>query len=116
MNKQNKLKKGIIKVFDFTKSCECLKSNSYEKLVASQKFELCVLCDCVKKNKDDIAIQKHIERMVESFAKGDEEADEKISRRKVINLQKKKIRESFLTMLEDAKSNNEWVVPNRLVA
>ena len=115
MNKKNKLKKGIIKVFDLTKSCECLKSNSYEKVVASQIFELCVLCDCVKKNKDDITNQKHIERMVESFAK-DEESIEKVSSRNVIDMQKKTMRESFLMMLEDAKLNNQWVVPNRLVA
>ena len=106
MNKRNKMKKGIIKVLNFAKVCECLKSDSYEKVVASQKFKLCVLCDCIKNNKD----------MVESYANGDEEADEKVSRRKIINFQKKTIRESFLMMLEDAKSNNKWVVPNRLVA
>ena len=87
MNKRNKMKKGIIKVLNFAKVCECLKSDSYEKVVASQKFKLCVLCDCIKNNKDDVEIQKHIDRMVESYAKDDEEADEKISRRKIINFQ-----------------------------
>jgi len=40
----------------------------------------------------------------------------KVSKRKIINFQKKKLRESYLMMLKDKKSNNEWVGLGQLVA
>jgi|TARA_B110000438_G_scaffold249997_1_gene253579 hypothetical protein len=105
MKKINKIKKGVVKVFDFSRECECdIPNMFYKKEVGGQKFELCAVCDCVKRKHKDIVAD-----IVEEKVK-------KVSKRKIINFQKKILRESYLEMLEDAKSNNEWVVPNRMVA
>ena len=105
MKKVNKIKKGIVKIFDFSKECECVSAKMfYEKQVAGQKFELCSACDCLKKKDKDLVVDEVVEKV------------EKVSKRKIINFQKKVLRNSFMKMLEDAKSNNEWAVPNRLVA
>ena len=105
MKKINKIKKGIVKIFDFSRECECEIPNMfYKKEVCGQKFELCAVCDCIVKKHKDIVVDEVVEKV------------KKVSKRKIINFQKKKLRESFLDMLVDAKSNNEWVVPNRLVA
>jgi hypothetical protein len=105
MIKSNKIKRGIVKIFDFSKECECdIPNMFYKKEVSGSKFELCAVCDCVKRKHKDIV------------ADIVEEKVNKVSKRKIINFQKKKLRESYLEMLVDAKSNNEWVVPNRLVA
>ena len=105
MKKINKIKKGVVKVFDFSRECECdIPNMFYKKEVGGQKFELCAVCDCVKRKHKDIVAD-----IVEEKVK-------KVSKRKIINFQKKILRESYLDMLVDAKSNNEWVVPNRLVA
>ena len=105
MKKINKIKKGVVKVFDFSRECECdIPNMFYKKEVGGQKFELCAVCDCVKRKHKDIVAD-----IVEEKVK-------KVSKRKIINFQKKILRESYLDMLEDAKSKNEWVVPNRLVA
>ena len=105
MKKVNKIKKGIVKIFDFSRECDCdIPNMFYKKEVGGQKFELCAVCDCVKRKHKDIVAD-----IVEEKVK-------KVSKRKIINFQKKKLRESYLEMLVDAKSNNEWVVPNRLVA
>ena len=105
MKKVNKIKKGIVKIFDFSRECECdIPNMFYKKEVGGQKFELCAVCDCVKRKHKDIVAD-----IVEEKVK-------KVSKRKIINFQKKILRESYLEMLEDAKSNNEWVVPNRMVA
>ena len=105
MKKINKIKKGVVKVFNFTKECECdIPNMFYKKEIGGSKFELCAVCDCVKrKNKSLVAedVVKEVKR---------------VNRSKVINFQKKKLRESYMSMLQDAKSKNEWVVPNRLVA
>ena len=60
MKKINKIKKGVVKVFDFNKECECVVSDSYEKVVAGNKFELCVVCDCIKNKNDDVEIDEVI--------------------------------------------------------
>ena len=105
MNKINKIKKGIVKVFNFAKECECdIPNMFYKKEVSGQKFELCAVCDCVKRKDKDIAEEEVVKKV------------EKVSKRKVFNFQKKQIRNSFLMMLEDAKSNNEWVGLGQLVA
>ena len=105
MKKINKIKKGVVKVFDFSRECECdIPNMFYKKEVGGQKFELCAVCDCVKRKHKDIVAD-----IVEEKVK-------KVSKRKIINFQKKILRESYLDMLVDAKSKNEWVVPNRLVA
>ena len=105
MKKINKIKKGVVKVFDFSRESECdIPNMFYKKEVGGQKFELCAVCDCVKRKHKDIVAD-----IVEEKVK-------KVSKRKIINFQKKILRESYLEMLEDAKSNNEWVVPNRMVA
>jgi hypothetical protein len=105
MNKRNKIKKGIVKVFNFSKECECEIPNMfYKKEVAGSQFELCAVCDCVKRKNKDIDEEEVVKKV------------EKVSKRKVINFQRKKLRDSFLMMLEDAKLNNEWVIPNRMVA
>jgi hypothetical protein len=105
MKKVNKIKKGIVKIFDFSRECDCdIPNMFYKKEVGGQKFELCAVCDCVKRKHKDIVAD-----IVEEKVK-------KVSKRKIINFQKKILRESYLDMLVDAKSNNEWVVPNRLVA
>ena len=105
MKKINKIKKGVVKVFDFSRECECdIPNMFYKKEVGGQKFELCAVCDCVKRKHKDIVAD-----IVEEKVK-------KVSKRKITNFQKKILRESYLEMLEDAKSNNEWVVPNRMVA
>ena len=105
MKKINKIKKGVVKVFDFSRECKCdIPNMFYKKEVGGQKFELCAVCDCVKRKHKDIVAD-----IVEEKVK-------KVSKRKIINFQKKILRESYLEMLEDAKSNNEWVVPNRMVA
>jgi len=105
MNKRNKIKKGIVKIFDFSKECECdIPNMFYIKEVAGSKFELCAVCDCIVKKHKDIVADEVVEKV------------KKVSKRKIINFQKKILRESYLDMLVDAKSNNEWVVPNRLVA
>ena len=42
MKKSNKIKKGLIKVFNFSKECECdIPNMFYKKEVAGSKFELC---------------------------------------------------------------------------
>ena len=105
MNKRNKIKKGIVKVFNFAKECECdIPNMFYKKEVSGQKFELCAVCDCVKRKDKDIAEEEVVKKV------------EKVSKRKVFNFQKKQIRNSFLMMLEDAKSNNEWVGLGQLAA
>jgi len=105
MKKVNKIKKGIVKIFDFSRECECEIPNMfYKKEVCGQKFELCAVCDCIVKKHKDIVADEVVEKV------------KKVSKRKIINFQKKILRESYLDMLVDAKSNNEWVVPNRLVA
>ena len=102
MNKRNKIKKGIVKIFNFSKECECdIPNMFYMKEVAGSKFELCAVCDCIKRKDKDLVV---------------DEVVDKVSKREVINFQKNVMRNSFMKMLEDAKSNNEWVVPNRLVA
>jgi len=70
MKKINKIKKGVVKVFDFSKECECVVSDSYEKVVAGNKFELCVVCDCIKNKNDDVEIDEVIvvEKKVEHKA------------------------------------------------
>ena len=77
---------------------------------------------------DPLAITPNIDKLAKVLAPGVtlsraqvirmlvEEKVKKVSKRKIINFQKKILRESYLEMLEDAKSNNEWVVPNRMVA
>ena len=102
MKKSNKIKKGLTKVFNFSKECECdIPNMFYKKEVAGSKFELCAVCDCIKRKDKDLVV---------------DEVVDKVSKREVINFQKIVMRNSFMKMLEDAKSNNEWVVPNRLVA
>ena len=105
MKKVNKIKKGIVKIFDFSKECECVSAKMfYEKQVAGQKFELCSACDCLKKKDKDLVVDEVVEKV------------KKVSKRKIINFQKKKLRESYLMMLKDKKSNNEWVGLCQLVA
>tara|TARA_B100000780_G_C21087299_1_gene438078 strand:+ start:165 stop:482 length:318 start_codon:yes stop_codon:yes gene_type:complete len=105
MNKRNKIKKGLVKIFNFTKECECdIPNMFYIKEVAGSKFELCAVCDCIKRKDKDMIVDDVVEKV------------KKVSKRKVINFQKKTLRNSFMMMLQDAKTNNEWVVPNRLVA
>jgi len=105
MKKVNKIKKGIVKIFDFTKECDCdIPNMFYKKEVGSQKFQLCAVCDCIVKKHKDIVADEVVEKV------------KKVSKRKIINFQKKKLRESFLMMLEDAKENKLWVAPTLMVA
>ena len=105
MKKINKIKKGIVKIFDFSKDCECEIPNMfYEKEVCGSKFELCAVCDRVKRKDKDLVVDEVVEKV------------KKVSKRKIINFQKKKLRESYLMMLKDKKSNNEWVGLGQLVA
>ena len=105
MNKRNKIKKGLVKIFNFTKECECdIPNMFYIKEVAGSKFELCAVCDCIKRKDKDIVADEVVEKV------------KKVSKRKIINFQKKILRDSYLTMLIDKKSNNEWVGLGQLVA
>jgi hypothetical protein len=80
MKKINKIKKGVVKVFDFSKECECVVSDSYEKVVASNKFELCVLCDCIKNKQvnveiDEVVVEKKVEhKALKMMIKDDRDA------------------------------------------
>tara|TARA_B100000780_G_scaffold276172_1_gene244246 strand:- start:569 stop:886 length:318 start_codon:yes stop_codon:yes gene_type:complete len=105
MKKINKIKKGIVKIFDFSRECECEIPNMfYKKEVCGSKFELCAVCDRVKRKDKDIVADEVVEKV------------KKVSKRKIINFQKKILRDSYLTMLIDKKSNNEWVGLGQLVA
>ena len=76
----------------------------YKKEVCGSKFELCAVCDRVKRKDKDIVADEVVEKV------------KKVSKRKIINFQKKILRDSYLTMLIDKKSNNEWVGLGQLVA
>ena len=49
MNKINKIKKGIVKVFDFQKVCECEESKTYKMKVANNNYNVCEDCKGMKK-------------------------------------------------------------------
>ena len=49
MNKINKIKKGIVKVFDFQKECECEKSKTYKMKFADNNYNVCEDCKGMKK-------------------------------------------------------------------
>ena len=49
MKKINKIKKGIVKVFDFQKVCECAKSKTYKMKVANNNYNVCEDCKGMKK-------------------------------------------------------------------
>jgi len=49
MKKINKIKKGIVKVFDFQKVCECEKSKTYKMKFADNNYNVCEDCKGMKK-------------------------------------------------------------------
>ena len=64
MKKVNKIKKGIVKIFDFTKECDCdIPNMFYKKEVGSQKFQLCAVCDCIVKKHKDIVADEVVEKV-----------------------------------------------------
>jgi hypothetical protein len=50
MTKEEKRKKGIIKVFNFDKKCNCVNPSLFTKRVNSKDHMICSTCNCVNKN------------------------------------------------------------------
>ncbi len=46
MTKEEKRKKGLIKVYYFDKKCECEDSSHFTKRVNSKEFMICNTCNC----------------------------------------------------------------------
>jgi len=47
MSKEEKIKKGLIKVFYFDKECKCKKSSLFTKRVNSNDYMICNTCNCL---------------------------------------------------------------------
>ena len=56
MTKEEKRKKGIIKVFNFDKECKCKLSIPTVKVVDKKEYSICTTCNCV--SKDSVELSK----------------------------------------------------------
>ena len=54
MNKRNKIKKGIEKICDFNKACECEKTKSYKMTVLNKNIKVCEDCNGVKSKSNTV--------------------------------------------------------------
>ena len=50
MTKEDKRKKGLIKVYYFDKKCNCVNPSLFTKRVNSKDHMICSTCNCVNKN------------------------------------------------------------------